>query len=269
MIKKMKNIGMYAFLILFTFISVFPLYWMVSASTNKSVDVAKGVLSFGSHLGENLKNLLANQDVGAALVNSFKYAILLTIVSMVVCSLAGYGFEIYHDKGKDAVMMLLLTAMMIPFAAIMIPLFRMFSKLGMVNSMTAFMLPTISTPFLIMLFRQSSRAFPHDIIEAARMDGLSEMGIFFKIFMPTMKSTYAAAMTITFMNAWNNYLWPKVILQTDGSITMPMMVANLLGGYSVDYGMLMLGVLICTLPTAIIFFLLQKNFAEGITGAIK
>ena len=135
--------------------------------------------------------------------------------------------------------------------------------------MAAFMLPTISTPFLIMLFRQSARSFPHDIIEAARLDGLSETGIFFRMFFPTMRSTYAAAMTITFMNAWNNYLWPKVILQTDSSITMPMLVANLLGGYTVDYGMLMLGVLICTLPTAIVFFCLQKSFAEGITGAVK
>lgn len=135
--------------------------------------------------------------------------------------------------------------------------------------MAAFMLPTISTPFLIMLFRQSARSFPHDIIEAARLDGLSETGIFFRMFFPTMRSTYAAAMTITFMNAWNNYLWPKVILQTDDSITMPMLVANLLGGYTVDYGMLMLGVLICTLPTAIVFFCLQKSFAEGITGAVK
>lgn len=166
-------------------------------------------------------------------------------------------------------MTLLLTAMMIPFAAIMIPLFKMFSTLKMVNSMAAFMLPTISTPFLIMLFRQSARSFPHDIIEAARLDGLSETGIFFRMFFPTMRSTYAAAMTITFMNAWNNYLWPKVILQTDDSITMPMLVANLLGGYTVDYGMLMLGVLICTLPTAIVFFCLQKSFAEGITGAVK
>ena len=120
-----------------------------------------------------------------------------------------------------------------------------------------------------MLFRQSARSFPHDIIEAARLDGLSETGIFFRMFFPTMRSTYAAAMTITFMNAWNNYLWPKVILQTDSSITMPMLVANLLGGYTVDYGMLMLGVLICTLPTAIVFFCLQKSFAEGITGAVK
>ena len=151
----------------------------------------------------------------------------------------------------------------------MIPLFKMFSGLKMVNTMAAFMLPTVSTPFLIMLFRQSARSFPHDIIEAARIDGLSEVGIFFRMFFPTMRSTYAAAMTITFMNAWNNYLWPKVILQTDDSITMPMLVANLLGGYTVDYGMLMLGVLICTIPTAVVFFCLQKSFAEGITGAVK
>ena len=76
-------------------------------------------------------------------------------------------------------------------------------------------------------------------------------------------------MTITFMNAWNNYLWPKVILQNNESITMPMLVSNLLGGYAVDYGMLMLGVFICTIPTAIVFFCLQKSFAEGITGAVK
>jgi lactose/L-arabinose transport system permease protein len=139
----------------------------------------------------------------------------------------------------------------------------------LVNTMAAFMLPTISTPFLIMLFRQSARSFPHDMIEAARMDGLSEIGIFFRMFIPTMKSTYAAAMTITFMNAWNNYLWPKVILQDDSSITMPMLVANLQGGYKTDYGMLMLGVFICTIPTAIVFFCLQKSFTEGITGSVK
>ena len=231
MIKKVKNIGMYAFLILVTFISVFPLYWMVSASTNKSVDVSKGVLSLGSHLGENLKNLLANQDVGAALVNSFKYAILLTIVSMVICSLAGYGFEIYHDKAKDAVMGVILLAMMVPFITILVPLFQMVAKMKMLNSTLGFILPTVSTPFLIMMFRQSARSFPRDIIEAARLDGLSEIRIFFQMFIPTMKSTYAAAMTITFMNAWNSYMWPKVIMTQSKSMTMPMVVANLTEGY--------------------------------------
>lgn len=267
--SKGKKICSYVFLTVVSVLSVFPLYYMFCGATNKSTDVVAGRLYPGVYLLENFKTLIANQNLGLALWNSFRNAVVLTLLALLVCSIAGYGFEIYHDKGKDAVMAILLTAMMIPFAAIMIPMFQMFSNLNMVNTMAAFMLPTISTPFLIMLFRQSARSFPHDIIEAARIDGLNEISIFFRMFIPTMKSTYAAAMTITFMNAWNNYLWPKVILQTNDSITMPMLVANLLGGYSVDYGMLMLGVFICTIPTAIVFFCLQKSFAEGITGAVK
>ncbi len=269
MMSKGKKFAMYAFLTIFSLISVFPLYYMFCAATNKSVDVIAGRLYPGTYLFENYKALIANQNLGLALWNSFRNAAVLTVLCLLVCSIAGYGFEIYHDRGKDAVFTVLLTAMMIPFAAVMIPMFRMFSTLGMVNTMAAFMLPSISTPFMIMMFRQASRSFPHDIIEAARIDGLSELSIFFRMFFPTMRSTYAAAMTIVFMNAWNNYLWPKVILLTNDSITMPMLVANLLGGYTVDYGMLMLGVFICTIPTAIVFFCLQKSFAEGITGAVK
>lgn len=267
--SKAKKFFQYAFLTIASLLSVFPLYYMFCAATNKSIDVIAGRLIPGSYLIENFKTLIENQNLWLAMWNSLRNAFVLTLISLIICSIAGYGFEIYHDKGKDAVMTVLLTAMMIPFAAIMIPLFRMFSQMGMVNTVAAFMLPTIATPFLIMMFRQSARSFPHDIIEAARLDGLSEIGIFFRLFIPTMRSTYAAAMTITFMTAWNNYLWPKIILQDSDSITMPMLVSNLLGGYTVDYGMLMLGVLFCTLPTAIIFFCLQKSFAEGITGAVK
>ena len=269
MMSKGKKFFQYAFLTIVSLLSVFPLYYMFCGATNKSTDVVAGRLYPGGYLDENFKSLIANQDLARALFNSFRNAIVLTFLALLICSIAGYGFEIYHDKGKDIVMTILLMAMMIPFAAIMIPLFRMFSTMKLTNTMTAVMLPSLSTPFLIMMFRQSARSFPHDMIEAARMDGLSEIGIFFRMFIPTMKSTYAAAMTITFMNAWNNYLWPKVILKTNESITMPMLVANLLGGYSVDYGMLMLGVFICTVPTAIVFFCLQKSFAEGITGSVK
>ena len=257
------------FLIIVSLFSVFPLWYMLCGATNTSMDIVAGRLYPGGNLINNFKTLVEYQNLGLALFNSFRNSIILTLVSMIVCSIAGYGFEIYHDKHKDRLMALLLTAMMIPFAAIMIPLFRMFSQMKMVDTMMAFMLPSISTPLLIMLFRQSARSFPLDLIGAARMDGLNEISIFFRIFIPTMKSTYAAAMTITFMTAWNNYLWPKVILQKNESITMPMLVANLLGGYAVDYGMLMLGVLICTIPTAVVFFCLQKSFAAGIVGSIK
>ena len=256
-------------LIFASFLSVFPLYYMVCGATNQSIDVVRGKLFPGTYLVENFKALIANQNLGLAMINSFRNAILMTIITLLVCSIAGYGFEIYHDKAKDAVMGVILLAMMVPFITILVPLFQMVAKMKMLNSTLGFILPTISTPFIIMKIRQSARSLPRDIIEAARLDGLSEIRIFFQMFIPTMKSTYAAAMTITFMNAWNSYMWPKVIMTQSESMTMPMVVANLTEGYVTDYGMLMLAVLICTLPTALVFFILQKSFAEGITGAVK
>lgn len=266
---KTKKVISYIILILASFLSAFPLYYMLCGATNTSIDVVRGRLIPGGYLVENFKTLVGMQNLKLAMFNSFRNAIIITFVALLVCSIAGYGFEIYHDKGKDILMSILLLAMMLPFVAIMIPLFKMFTSWGLVNTWIALALPSISTPFMIMLFRQAARSFPHDIIEAARLEGLSEVQIFFKMFIPVMKSTYGAAMTVTFMSAWNNYLWPTVILQDSKAITMPMLVANLKSGYSVDYGMLMLGVLICTLPTAAIFLCLQKSFANGITGAVK
>ena len=266
---KGKKFFMYLILSIASIVSVFPLYYMFCASTNKSVDVIAGKLIPGTYLIENYKALIANQNLGLALWNSFRNATVLTVLCLLICSIAGYGFEIYHDKGKDRLFSVLLLAMMVPQVATMVPLFKMFSKAGLLNTAVGFILPIISTPFMIMMFRQNARSFPVDIIEAARIDGLSEVRIFFQMFIPTMKSTYAAAAVITFMNAWNSYLWPKVIMTDNKAMTMPMLIANLITGYVTDYGMLMCGVLFCSIPTMIVFFVLQKQFAEGITGAVK
>ncbi len=264
-----RLIPSYIFLIIVSFISVFPLYWMISAATNPSVDVARGKIMFGTYLMENMKRLLELQDVARALRNSFLYAGVQTIAAIFICSLAGFGFELYHDKKKDLLFSFLLLAMMIPGVATMIPLFKMMSGMKLLNTVWGFMLPAISTPFLIMMFRQNSRNFPVDIMEAARIDGLSEVQIYFQMYMPVMKATYAAAGVITFMNAWNSYLWPKVVMTDNKAQTMPMLIANLSSGYTIDYGVLMLGVLFCSIPTMIVFFVLQKQFTEGITGAVK
>lgn len=259
----------YIFLIIISFISVFPLLWMISAATNTSLDVARGKIMFGTYAMQNFKNLIASQNLAGAMGNFFLYAIVQTVISMFVCSLAGFGFELYHDKNKDRLFSILLLAMMVPQVATMVPLFKMMSRAGLLNSVWAFILPSISTPFLIMMFRQNSRNFPNDLMQAARIDGLSETGIFFRMYVPIMKSTYAAAAVITFMNAWNAYLWPKVVMTDNRAQTMPMLIANIASGYSIDYGMLMMGVLFCSIPTMIVFFVLQKQFAEGITGAVK
>ena len=259
----------YIFLIIASIFSVFPLYWMVTAATNLSVEVSRGKIWFGTHMMENFNNLVSSTNLWKSFGNSFLYATVQTILCIFICSLAGYGFELYHDKGKDILFAILLMAMMIPGVATMIPLFTMMSKMHFLNSVWGFVLPAVSTPFMIMMFRQNSRNFPPDIMEAARIDGLSEFMIFFRMYMPVMKSTYAASAVIVFMNAWNAYMWPRVVMTDNRAQTMPMLIANLAGGYTIDYGMLMMGVLFCSLPTMIIFFILQKQFTEGITGSVK
>lgn len=277
MTKKNKSmvqrrlIPTYIFLIICSFISVFPLYWMIAAATNSSLNVARGSIAFGNQLAVNFANLskAVQGTLWSSMGNSFLYSIVQTVFTLFVCSIAGYGFELYHDKGKDRLFGILLLAMMVPAVATMIPLYGLVSKAKLLNSVWAFILPGISTPFMIMMFRQNSRNFPPDIMEAARIDGLSEWKIFFKMYVPVQKSIYAAAAVITFMNAWNAYMWPKVVMSDNRAQTMPMFIANISSGYTVDYGMTMLGVLFCSLPTMVVFFVLQKQFAEGITGSVK
>ena len=271
-----RLIPSYIFLIIVCFISVFPIFWMVTAATNNTVDVARGKIWFGDQALVNFRNLVeaaASQGQGTSLSrfmsNSFIYATVQTVLCIFICSLAGYGFELYHDKGKDRLFRILLLAMMIPGVATIIPLFTMASKFGMLNSVAGFILPAISTPFMIMMFRQNSRNFPPDIMEAARIDGLTEWAIFFKMYMPIQKSTYAAAAVITFMNAWNAYMWPRAVMTKNSAQTMQILLTNLSNGYVIDYGLLMMAVLFCSIPTMVIFFVLQKQFAEGITGAVK
>ena len=264
-----RLIPCYIFLAIMAFLSVFPFFWMILAATNTSLDVARGRILPGLEFLNNFKTLTASQNLWQCMGNSALYSVTQTIIALIVCSLAGYGFELYNDKGKDRVFTVLLMAMLIPGVATMIPQFKLISNLKMLNSVWGFILPGISTPFLIMMFRNNSRNFPVSIMEAARMDGLSEFMIFVRMYVPVMKATYAAAAVITFMNSWNSYMWPRIIMTDNRAMTMPMLIANISSGYTVDYGMLMVGVLFCSVPTMVVFFILQKQFAEGITGSVK
>lgn len=166
---KTKRAFTYAFLILVSFVSIFPFLWMLSSSTNLSVDVTKGKLLPGSHLMDNMHNLLEKVDIVTALSNSAKVSISTTLLAMLIASLAGYGFEIYRSKAKDVVFNILLMSMMIPFAAIMIPLYRMFGSISNVipwigiDTLSSVVIPTVTTAFLIFFFRQSTKMFPKDL----------------------------------------------------------------------------------------------------------
>lgn len=272
---KLKRILVYIILISVSIISVFPFIWMIVSATNKSVDVTKGRLLPGTHLGENFTNLLQTVDIVPALLNSAKISIGTTILALVIASAAGYGFEIYRSKAKDIVFNILLLSMMIPFAAIMVPLYRMFGSISQaipaigIDTLTSVVLPSVVTAFLIFFFRQSTKMFPREMIEAGRIDGLSEIGVFFRIYVPTMKTTYAAASIITFMASWNNYMWPLIVLQSPENQTIPLLISNLGSSYSPDFGIIMLAIVIATIPTALVFFLMQRHFVAGMMGSVK
>ncbi len=272
---KTKSTFTYLFLIVAAFVSIFPFFWMIVSATNLSVDVTQGRLLPGAHLMDNLAKLTSSVDIWTAMANSAKIAVSTTLLALLIASLAGYGFEIYRSKAKDIVFNILLLSMMIPFAALMVPLYRMFGKITNfvsfigIDTPAAVVIPTMTTAFLIFFFRQSTKMFPKDLLEAGRMDGLSELGLFFRIYMPTMKTTYAAAAIITFMASWNNYLWPLVVLQTPENQTIPLLISNLGSGYAPDYGVIMLAIVISTLPTALVFFLMQKHFVAGMVGSVK
>ena len=275
--KKIANALKYVFLGTLSFVSIFPFYWMIMAATNKSIDVTRGVLIPGSYFIENLKSVLASDLLYMnSYGNSVFIAVTTTILAMIVSSAAGYAFVVYRSKTRDRIFDFIFASMMVPFAALMVPLFKLFSnfnKLGLtaigLNSPGAVIITGIATAFLIFFFKQNTATFPKDLIEAARIDGLGEIKIFLQIYMPTMKSTYAAAIVVTFMNVWNSYLWPLIALQSGSKRTLPLILSAMGTSYTPDYGMMMCAVVLATIPTAAIFFLMQKQFVAGMTGAVK
>lgn len=273
--KPHKKILMYLFLFLISIVFAFPFYFLIVSATNASIDVTSGRLLPGAHLVENWKSLMAQTDLMGAFINSALVALCQTVLALLLSSMAGYAFEIYRSKLSDIIFNLLLASMMIPFAAIIIPLFRLFGSMGQVssaigiNSYASVYLPYISTAFLIFFFRQNTKMFSRELLEAGRIDGLSEWGLFFRIYMPTMKNSYAAAAIITFMSSWNNFLWPLVTLLSPDKQTVPILLSNLGASYAPDYGMIMLAILISMVPTLIIFFCLQRYFVAGMLGSVK
>jgi lactose/L-arabinose transport system permease protein len=267
--NKIRGAFKYVFLTIAAAVSIFPFIWMILGATNTATEVTKGKLTPGPELINNLITLDEMVNIRQALWNSAKIAIISTLLLLFVASLAGYGFEIFKSKFKEKAYSALLLTMMVPFAALMVPLFRMFAKAGMLDSHLAVILPTIAMPFMIFFFRQNTKSFSRELIQAARIDGLNEFQVFFYIYIPTMKSTYAAAGIIAFMGSWNNFLWPLIILQSEGQKTITLVISSLSSAYFPEYGVIMVAIVIATLPTILIFFLLQKSFVEGMLGSIK
>jgi lactose/L-arabinose transport system permease protein len=250
-------------------ISVFPFYWMIVSATNTSADVIRGKASFGDQIWVNIAGFFTQVDAGRIFFNSAFVAVVGTVLTLAISSLAGYGFEMFRSRLRERIFAAMLLMLSVPFAAIMVPLFVIMAKFGLINTYAALLLPTISSIFIIFYFRQTTKAFPSELRDAARIDGLKEWQIFLFIYVPVMRSTYAAATIIVFMANWNAYLWPLIVLQTNEMKTITLVISSLASAYYPDFGVVMVGTILATLPTIFVFFYFQRRFVEGLLGSVK
>lgn len=267
--NKILRILKYVFLISYSLISIFPFLWMIISSTNKSVDIMKGSFLPGGHFLHNIKALFLETAFLNVFFNSIIIAAITTILGLIITSLAGYAFEIYNKSNREWLFTLLISAMMIPFSTIMIPLFSMIAKMHLMDTMVGVIIPTILISYLVLYFRQNTKMFITSIIESARIDGLSEFQIFTKIYMPIMKNAYSAAAIVAFNASWNSFLWPLIILQTPDKMTLPVLLSSISSVRNPNYGVVMAALFISTIPNIILFLFLQKKFISQIFGAVK
>ena len=266
--SKIKTILSYSILIIGVIISLFPFYWMFIGATNSSADI----FSFppkmlpGKYFMKNLAALNEQINLARVMFNSFFVAITYTIFTLVISCITGYAFAKFEFKGKNYLFGAILLTMMLPGQATMIPLFDIMKAFGWLNSYKAVIIPGIASAFGIFLMRQNMLKVPDSLIEAARIDGCGEFAIFYKIVLPTMRSSIAALGIYMFMAQWGNFMWQLIVLNDSSMKTLPVALSSLVGLSRVDYGEVLLGATLSTLPVIAIFLILQKQFISGILG---
>jgi lactose/L-arabinose transport system permease protein len=220
----------------------------------------------GDYLAKNFQSL--NESLGIAKIfwNSIFIAIVYTIASTFICAMAGYAFAKFRFKGKNFFFFIILFSLMIPFQVTLIPLFELMVSFNWLNTYQAIILPSLASPFAIYLMRQNMQAVPDSIIEASRVDGAGELKIFFSVILPVTRPALAAVAIFQFMSQWNSLLWPLITLNSKEMFTLPVALSSLIGMARIDYGQLMLGTTLSTIPIMIFFLVLQKQFISGILG---
>ena len=221
-------------------------------------------------LTSNYRNLWKTVPYNRYFINSVFIATASTLLTLFFCSLGGYAFAKYEFRGQQILFGILLASMMVPFQVLLVPLFGLMYDIGWLNSYKAIIIPFSVGAFGVFLMRQFIVTIPSELLDAARIDGCSEFGIYYRIVLPIIKPALGALTIYSFLGSWNGYLWPLIILRDEAKYTLPIGLANLVGIYRQDYGMLMAGTLLSLMPIVILFLAMQREFVQGITlGSVK
>jgi multiple sugar transport system permease protein len=244
-----------------------PLVWMLSASLMPLSEVIKVPPVWFKPSAYSLANyieVLTKIGFSRFFFNSVLVAVVITLAELLTSAMAGFAFARYDFPGRTVIFLLIISTMMIPFQVIMIPLFIMMARLGMVNTYWGMIIPAIVTPFGIFMMRQFMLSIPKALLEAARIDGASEPYIFSRIMLPLCKPAIAALAIFAFLGSWDNFLWPLIIINSKDLWTLPIAMSRFTEQYISQTHLQMAGASIMFIPVLIVFLLMQRNFIEGI-----
>lgn len=263
-------------LLFFSILTLAPFYFMIVSSFKSGTELVRN----GINLSLNpdvmtFKNywLLITEKESIYLhwyKNSLLITFIQTMVSVFLSALVGYGLAVYRFKGRNLIFVLVLVVMMVPIEILLLPLYKLTINLKIVDTYVGAIFPFAVPAGAVFFFRQYSVGLPEELIDSGRIDGCTEIGIFFKIMTPLMKPAFGAMIILQAMFSWNNFVWPLIALRSNENLTLPIGLASLITPYGNNYDMLMPGAVMSVIPIIVVFLFNQKSFISGLTvGAIK
>ena len=259
-------------LVVVAVVSLAPLLWMLSVSfmqTGEAGHFPPPLLPSHATFA-NYRELFVRAGMGRFLFNSFLISTCVMLLSVLFNTLAGYAFAKLRFKGRDRTFRTLLAALVIPAQVAMMPLFLLLKQMGLVNTYMGAIVPGMAAIFGIFLVRQYARTIPDELLEAARIDGAGEWRIFFQIVLPALKPILVTLAIFSFLGAWNDFMWPLIVLSDDSLQTLPVALASLSREHVMDYELMMAGSVVTILPVLLLFLVLQRYYIQGLLlGSVK
>jgi cellobiose transport system permease protein len=271
--RRPRGLTAHVFLMLAVVISVFPFCWTIIMATNTTQDIYKSPpkLTIGSHLMENVRHVLDNTDFFGSMLNTVVVACVTTVLVLFVDSLAAFTFAKFEFPGRRLLFGALLGFMMLPLQLAILPQFILMSHIGWVGSLKALVPPALANAFGIFWLRQYiTSGVPDELLDAARMDGCGFFRQYWNVALPMIRPALSFLAIYVFVGAWNDYVWPLIVLTDPSHLTLQVSLAQLNVGHQTDYSMVMAGVLMASLPLVVVFAIFARGFIAGATeGAIR
>lgn len=262
----------YAFALIIGLMVAVPFYWMaITSLKTESAVLTYPIEWFPSQITmENYASLFSSFAFGRVILNSCIVSGAYTLVALTSCCMAAFAFAKLPFRGRETILKIFLATLMIPSQSTLVPLFMIFNGIGLTNSYLSVILPSLFRVTGIFMLVQNMKTIPNDFIDAARIDGASYFTILRKIIVPLLGPAIATVGIITFMDSWNEYLWPLVMLTDADMMTLPVALSTLSGMYERNFGVQMAGSLISIIPIVIVYLAAQRKFKDGLSlGGIK